>query len=528
MFTRMKRHWRVLLLLLLWVALVPAVLAFAGEVQVTVDTLNVRSSPSLDAAIMTTVNKNAILPVLSQQENWVKVKLPSGQEGWIAGWMVKSVASGTAQDTIKSTVDNLNIRSGPGLTFPVIANINTDRSYPVLQKSGQWIQIQLADGKKGWAANWLVKLTSGSVNTGSNPATPVTSPTSPATQPAQTGSGSTHTSTSAPATGSGQATVNAGVLNLRSQPKTDSDLVTILSQGTSLTLLEKQGDWYRVEDPNGYTGWVAGWLLDVKESAVPSTQSYLSILNPDTNVRSGPGTTYDIVGRVQAGERYAILKKEADWFQIKLANGTIGFVAGWLVNAEGMPTVNRGNGGGGGLAGKKIVIDAGHGGNDNGATGASFSTLEKTINLQVALLLKNKLEAGGASVIMTRTDDRKLTLQDRVDVAVNNQADIFVSIHHNTHPNPMTNGTIVFYYTEGPSSQLAALVQSELVRATNYKDLGSRFGDYFVLRENSRVSILAEIGFLSNYQEEILLRSAKQQELAADGIYKGILRYFSE
>ncbi|MCI1113549.1 N-acetylmuramoyl-L-alanine amidase, partial [Stenotrophomonas maltophilia] len=107
-----------------------------------------------------------------------------------------------------------------------------------------------------------------------------------------------------------------------------------------------------------------------------------------------------------------------------------------------------------------IVVDAGHGGNDNGATGSSFSTLEKTVNLQVSMLLKNKLEASGANVIMTRADDRKLTLQQRVDIAVQNQADIFVSVHHNTHPNTATNGSIVFYYAQGNSSKLASLVQN--------------------------------------------------------------------
>jgi N-acetylmuramoyl-L-alanine amidase len=130
-------------------------------------------------------------------------------------------------------------------------------------------------------------------------------------------------------------------------------------------------------------------------------------------------------------------------------------------------------------------------------------------------------------VIMTRSDDRKLTLQQRVDIAVQNHADIFVSIHHNTHPNTLTNGTIVFYYNQGNSSKLASLVQKELVKATNYKDLQSRFGNYFVLRENPVVSILAEIGFLSNYNEEIRLRSSKQQDLAAEGIFKGILQYFA-
>ncbi|HZG14018.1 MAG TPA: SH3 domain-containing protein [Candidatus Bathyarchaeia archaeon] len=596
----MKLHVRILLILSLFV-LPYTVLAAAGSVQVTVDKLNVRSGPSLNDPVMTTVTKNTVLPVLSEQPNWVKVKLPNGQEGWLASWMVKSIPTAAAQKKITSKVTNLNIRSGPSQTFPVVANINPGQAYPVLQKSGEWVQIQLSGDKKGWAAGWLVAESGGTATTPAK--APVTAPTTPSQAPTQTPAtspvlvtqqGGTVTvnhspyiypepnssltaigqlspgmtvkqlseqsgwikididgvigwisktekapppltvtpqspSQTAPPTtspsandGIGKATVTSSMVNLRSQPTTDSELISTLAQGTSLTLLEQQGDWYRVKTSEGNEGWVAGWLINVEQAAIPA-EAFVTILNPDTNVRSGPGTTYDIVGRVQAGERYAIVKKEEDWFRIKLKDGSTGYIAGWLVSADGTENVVKGNE----LVDKVIVVDAGHGGDDNGATGSSFSTLEKTINLQVALLLKNKLEAAGAKVIMTRSDDRKLTLQDRVDVAVNNNADIFVSIHHNTHPNSLTNGTIVFYYNQGKSSQLASLVQSEIVRSTTYKDLNARYGNYFVLRENPVVSILAEIGFLSNYQEELRLRSSKQQELAADGLYKGILRYFA-
>jgi len=600
-FTRMKLHVRILLILSLFV-LPYTVLAAAGAVQVTVDKLNVRSGPSLNDPVMTTVTKNTVLPVLSEQANWVKVKLPNGQEGWLASWMVKSIPTAAAQKKITSKVTNLNIRSGPSQTFPVVANINPGQAYPVLQKSGEWVQIQLSGDKKGWAAGWLVTESGGSATTPVK--APVTAPTAPAQTPVQTPASSpalvtqqggmvtvhhspyiypepnssltaigqlspgmtvkqlseqsgwikididgvigwifktekapppltvtpqTPSQTTPPATspsanenGIGKATVTSSMVNLRSQPTTDSELISTLTQGASLTLLEQQGDWYRVKTSEGNEGWVAGWLINVEQAVIPA-EAFVTILNPDTNVRSGPGTTYDIVGRVQAGERYAIVKKEDDWFRIKLKNGSTGYIAGWLVSADGTENVVKGNE----LVNKVIVLDAGHGGDDNGATGSSFSTLEKMINLQVALLLKNKLEAAGAKVIMTRSDDRKLTLQDRVDVAINNNADIFVSIHHNTHPNSLTNGTIVFYYNQGKSSQLASLVQSEIVRSTSYKDLNARFGNYFVLRENPVVSILAEIGFLSNYQEELRLRSSKQQELAADGLYKGILRYFA-
>jgi N-acetylmuramoyl-L-alanine amidase len=581
-----KQLLRTLLTVVCLVAL-PVSSQAAGTVQVAVDKLNVRSGPSLNDAVLTTLPAKTVLPVVGEKENWVQVQLPDGRKGWLANWLVKQTASAPQAE---SQIDGLNVRSGPSLTFPVIQTINPRTKYPILQKSGQWVQIQLSSQQKGWVAGWLIK-EHGSLQ--SAPTPPAEAQNIPAENGSQKGtekevntltldfspyvypepndqvpaigqlqagetiekvsqnngwiqisyqgmqawirlpkpdnppvqSPAPPTGVSAPPVSSEEtATVESASVNLRSEANTTSTILASLSQGTPLTILQSKGDWYQVKTADGLTGWVAGWLIDVKKpSADVPAKAMLTILNPDTNIRSGPGTTYDIVTRVQDGERFPIVKQEDDWYQIRLTDGTTGYVAGWLVAADGAAPVVKGNE----LVGRVIVVDAGHGGNDTGATGSSFSTLEKTINLQVALMLRNKLEAAGAKVIMTRSDDRKLTLQQRVDVAVQNKADVFVSIHHNTHPNTLTNGTIVFYYNKGNSSKLASLVQNEIVKATNYKDLQSRFGNYFVLRENPVVSILTEIGFLSNYNEEIRLRSAKQQDLAAEGIYRGLLQYFA-
>ncbi|MDR9503679.1 SH3 domain-containing protein [Brevibacillus agri] len=589
----------------------------AGSVQVTVDKLNVRSGPSLQDAVVTTLPNKTVLPVISTKNDWVQVKLPNGQSGWVANWLVSAQQqpAPAAAKTVESTTTNLNVRSGPSQTHPVIQTINPGTRYPIVQKNGDWIMIQLSGGKTGWVAAWLVK-DSSSASTGSMPGagtagTPPTgqaggnppstaggavtpkpsavqgasltlefapyvyptpdastpaigqlhagetitvltqqngwiqfpydgvnawistnsnapaqdTTTAPSTDTGGAGNTSTPAQPSTPATPAEQtATVQTDGLNLRSESNTSSAILATLPIGSKLKVLEKQGDWYRVQTSAGKTGWVAGWLVTVSGANTPTPSGpYVTIINANTNVRSGPGTEHSVLRQVQTGEKYSIENREGDWFKVTLSDGTTGYVAGWLVAASGAPAVIRSQA----LSGKLIVVDPGHGGNDNGATGSSFSTLEKTVNLQVSLLLRNKLEAAGAKVIMTRADDRKLTLQQRVDVAVQNKADIFVSIHHNTHPNTATNGSIVFFYHQGNSSKLASLVQNELVKATNYKDLQSRFGDYFVLRENSVPSILAEIGFLSNYNDEIRVRSEKQQDLAAEGLFKGIVQYFN-
>ncbi|TQK73560.1 N-acetylmuramoyl-L-alanine amidase [Brevibacillus sp. AG162] len=581
----------------------------AGSVQVTVDKLNVRSGPSLQDAIVTTLPNKTVLPVISSKNDWIQVKLPNGQSGWVANWLVSTQQQQQPQQQkpatasakqVESTTTNLNVRSGPGQTYAVVQTINPGTRYHIVQKSGEWIEIQLNAGTKGWVANWLVKEV-GAGQAVSPPSTGITPPTTnpagsgsqpkpPAVQGAsltldfapyvyatpdastpaigqlhagekitvlnrqngwiqfpydgvnawlstdqtnpntgqptlpENGNGSTQPQTGQPSSSSQSATVKTDGLNLRSEPNTTSAIQATLPVGSKLTVLEKQGDWYRVNTAAGKAGWVAGWHITVNQPSMPTPSGpYVTIMNPDTNVRSGPSTDHDIIKQVQPGEKYGIANKSGEWFQVNFPDGSTGYIAGWLVSANGAPAVVRSND----LAGKVIVVDAGHGGTDGGSTGSSFSTLEKTVNLQVSLLLRNKLESAGAKVIMTRADDRKLTLQQRVDIAIQNQADIFVSVHHNTHPNSATNGSIIFYYSQGNSSKLASLVQTELVKATNYKDMNYRYGNYFVLRENPVPSILAEISFLSNYNDEIRARSEKQQDLAAEGLFKGIVQYFN-
>ncbi|MED4585565.1 SH3 domain-containing protein [Brevibacillus choshinensis] len=609
-----QKFLRSLLTILCAVSLPVTTAWAAGSVQVSVDKLNVRSGPSLQDTVVTTLPMKTVLPVITTKNDWIQVKLPNGQSGWVANWLVTAQQTTAPVSQIESTTDNLNVRSGPGQTYAVVQTINPGTRYKIVQKNGDWIQIQLSGQTKGWVASWLVKEGTGgnsasttpstgnttvpstntppppAANTGGTPSkpgavqgasltlefAPYVYATPDASTPAigqlhagenvtvitqqngwiqfpydgvnawfstdegavptlpASGTGSNSSSTGSPeqppvsptppAPAKQTAKVNTDGLNLRSEANTTSAIIGTLAIGSTLTISEKQGEWYRVQAPDGKTGWVAGWLITVSQPTAPTPSGpYVTIINPDTNVRSGPGTEHEVVTLAQTGEKYAIAGKAGDWFQVTLSNGSTGYIAGWLVSASGVPAVVKSNE----LVGKVIVVDAGHGGNDNGATGSSFSTLEKTVNLQVALLLRNKLESAGAKVIMTRPDDRKLTLQQRVDVAIVNKADIFVSVHHNTHPNTATNGSIVFFYNQGNSSKLASLVQNELVKATNYKDLQSRFGDYFVLRENPVPSILTEIGFLSNYNEEIRVRSEKQQDLAADGLYKGIIQYFS-
>jgi len=219
-----------------------------------------------------------------------------------------------------------------------------------------------------------------------------------------------------------------------------------------------------------------------------------------------------------------------------------------------------------GLKARRIVIDAGHGGHDSGAVGPS-GLLEKDVALDIALKLSQKLKASGYEVFLTRSDDRFIKLEDRARFANKVKGDVFVSIHCNASPNKKTRGIETYtlnvssdrYATRlaarenagaekgigelqfiladlatkantVESAQLARSVQSSLVSTLEqkYKDikgLGHREALFFVLLGVKMPSILVEVSFLSNAQDEKLLADKQYRAHAADGIYQGIKKF---
>jgi len=184
------------------------------------------------------------------------------------------------------------------------------------------------------------------------------------------------------------------------------------------------------------------------------------------------------------------------------------------------------------LRGKVIVVDPGHGGTNPGATSSGMR--ESNNNLAVGLKLRDKLRQAGATVIMTRDTDRNVAaagstlgqeLQARVNIAERNDADMFVSVHTNSNPDPSIAGAMTFY-PSGKSSRLALEVQSAIVRETAATDKGAQAATFYVLRKTSMPSILVEMGFISNAAEAVKMQSDAYRNRVAQGIFNGIVKYF--
>ena len=189
-----------------------------------------------------------------------------------------------------------------------------------------------------------------------------------------------------------------------------------------------------------------------------------------------------------------------------------------------------------GLKGKKIVIDPGHGGSDPGAIGPS-RIYEKTVTLAIAQRVDAMLRQKGASVLLTRYDDRDVyptsdatdaqELQARVNVGIKTQADVFVSIHANASVDRTVGGTAT-YYTPKSSYDLclARALQSGVAASVGLSDNGVRQAGFYVTKRSRMPAALVETAFISNPKEEQLLNSPVFQQKMAVGIVNGLEAYF--
>ena len=233
-------------------------------------------------------------------------------------------------------------------------------------------------------------------------------------------------------------------------------------------------------------------------------------------------------------------------------------------------TANAGNG----FAIKTIVLDAGHGGKDPGASGPG-KTNEKDIALKVVLKLGDLIQKSfpDVNVIYTRKTDVFIELHERADIANSSKADLFMAIHCNSSTSPSTYGTSTYvlglhrteanlevakrenavilmeddrdkHYDFNPNSpeghimmsmkqnafldqsiDMASKIEGQFEATAKRKSLGVKQAGFYVIYKTAMPSLLSEIGFISNPDEEKFLNSAKGQDLIANSLFKAFKDY---
>jgi N-acetylmuramoyl-L-alanine amidase len=168
----------------------------------------------------------------------------------------------------------------------------------------------------------------------------------------------------------------------------------------------------------------------------------------------------------------------------------------------------------GSLDGKLIILDPGHGDQDSGARVGN--DMEKNINLSVALKLKDLLIARGAKVVMTRSTDIFIPLDDRAGLSNKLKPDLFLSIHTNAaeRDNPAIHG-VETYYWSAPSQAFAQALFDSLVKDLHEQANWVKKNNLRVLDKNSRIAALSEMGYLTNpASRKNLVRDDYQNKIA--------------
>lgn len=179
------------------------------------------------------------------------------------------------------------------------------------------------------------------------------------------------------------------------------------------------------------------------------------------------------------------------------------------------------------LTGKKIVIDPGHGGRDHGGKGP-VSLLEKDVVVPIAKNLEKLLQKTGARVTLTRSGDEDLSLQERAALALQADADAYISIHTNASADSGVEGAATLYApVNNTNERLASYIQEEIVKKLKVRDRGIAGQPDLVGMDKGIPAVEVEVVTITNIVEEVFLRGLTIQKRAAEGIVNGLIKYFA-
>ncbi|MEH2420616.1 MAG: N-acetylmuramoyl-L-alanine amidase [Nostoc sp.] len=353
-----------------------------------------------------------------------------------------------------------------------------------------------------------------------------------------------------------EVTADAGVA--RTGPNTDYSRLTPLPKGTHATVTGREGEWLRLD----YGAWInsqetrilagaiepqtiirsVGYrqLPDATEIVFPlqvpvpvsvqQTEQALTLTLYNTTAQTDIIRLDDdpLISRLDWQQKapeqveYTFnLKKAQQWGYKLRYDGTTLVLT--LRHPPKIGNIRRKP-----LANFKIVLDPGHGGKESGASGPT-GYLEKDVNLVVSKLLRDDLVKEGATVVMTREDDRELSLAERQAIISREEPAIAISIHHNSLPDDgdaeKIKGFAAFWY-QPQAHNLAMFLQNYVVKKLGRPAYGVFWDNLALTRPTAAPSVLLELGFMSNPDEFEQVVNPEEQKKIANAIAQGITEWF--
>lgn len=319
---------------------------------VTTDYLNARAGAGLNQKVLFVLSKGVTVKVLDNSNaGWAKIQTSSGKTGYcskqylnISGQSSGTPSTGSSASSLTAaTTDNLNLRSGAGMSYSILLTLNRGASVTVLDNSNAtWVKVRTSSGKTGYCSKQYLKITSGGTGGSTNP------------------SGNSGSSAA--------AGVTTDYLNLRQGAGTNTKVILILSKGVTVTVLDNSNpSWVKVRTSSGKEGYVSRDYLKITNfgssgassaapgssaasssgaSSAPSSSSGStgtpSNPNPTSpnqppvtvtgkttdalNLRTGPGTNYSIVLTLAKGATVTVTdNSNATWAKVKTSSGKEGY-----------------------------------------------------------------------------------------------------------------------------------------------------------------------------------------------------------
>ena len=332
---------------------------------------------------------------------------------------------------------------------------------------------------------------------------------------------------------------SSGAVSLYKEANNQSQVVTSIPYGQLFYLLDDQQSNFSKVSYNGQEGYVDNNQLNYAvdhmnelyklQAGLPQTldaKKMISTKLKETPLYESSDTFSKRISTVNAGTIFNYEDRENDFYKVTIGNGKKAYIPYWLVNAN-FATIESDSQLPQGIEHAKIVIDPGHGGDDPGAVVTFSEKHEADHTLTTALLLKKELEDLGATVILTRDSDKSVSLENRAQLSNREQANAFISLHFDSGPNPNASGTTGYYFA-ATSENLAQTVNKYIARNLPVKSQGTKFQNFLVLRENKQPSILLELGYLNNVEDNKLIESSEYQENIAKSIASALKEYFQQ
>ncbi|WP_334351542.1 N-acetylmuramoyl-L-alanine amidase [Companilactobacillus sp. HBUAS56257] len=390
--------------------------------------------------------------------------------------------------------ESVNVRVGPGLAYSNMGQVKKGDKLAILAEKNKWYQVRLSGDKIGWIASWLINNTE--VSSATNKVGIVKVPNTTVFKTAD---------------------ANGNVLGT-------------IQQSQKVTIIYQEQDWTQILY-NGTAGWVKSSFIQGTQQTSGSTNTSntdndiksVTVTQPNTKIRIEPNSSGRIVKTAKVGKRFDYLGKDGKWYKVRDSDGSVGYVASWVVTISGTKSAVKSAATN--ISEATIVIDPGHGGDDSGAESKN-NTYEKNFTLKFAKAIKAQLEKTGARVVLTRSGDNSKTLGQRARLSSRIQADAFISLHFDSSAQDnVGSGVTTYYYNKNKDGQLADDLNSQL-KNLSIGSRGTAQKDLYVLHYNSQPSVLLELGYINSSSDYKYINSTSYQNEVARDVTNGLKEYF--